>query len=133
MPRSESGWRPLLRVVVAMLATLLWGLVCWVAALVARGQRLQDACITREPSELWAPVRLTAVVRGPVPEGLLTFRCESVVDPRYGYSFTDAVPLVATVTASVVWLGVVVLVWAVVLRRVPVSRPPRATSAPRSQ
>ena len=132
MPGGEGGRRPRLRVVVAVAATLLSGLVCWVAAVVARGRGLEDGCITREPSELWAPVRLTHVVRGPIPEGLLTYRCESVVDPRYGYSFTDPVPLVATLMAAVVWLGVVVLVWAVALRRGPASRPPRASSASRS-
>ncbi len=108
-----------LQIVGAVITTLLAGLACWVAALVARGRALEDACLSREPSELWAPVRLTAVVRGRIPKGWVTYRCESVADPRYGYFFTDLVPLVATVIAAGVWLGAVVLVWAAALRRRP--------------
>ena len=127
-PSSANGWRPRLQVVVAGVVTLVSGLAGWALVLVARGRRLEDACLTHEPAELWAPVRLMAVVRGPLPRDLITYRCESAADPHYGYLFTDVVPLLTLVMATVAWLAVVALVWMVVLRRGRFSRP-QASSA----
>lgn len=121
-PSSADGWHPRLRVVAAGVTTLVSGLAGWALVLVARGRRLEDGCLINEPGELWAPVRLMAVVRGPIPQDLITFRCESAADPRYHYLFTDLVPLLTAVMATVGCLGLVALVWAVALRRGPFPR-----------
>jgi hypothetical protein len=115
------------RVAVAGTVTLVVGMLGYLAALIGRGRYLEDLCVAREPAEAWAP-REYSVVRGPVPEGLAGFRCESAAAPQYHFSFTDPLPLLGTCAVAAVVAAVALLVWAWALR----AGAPREQAPPRT-
>jgi hypothetical protein len=116
-----------IRVLIAGAATVAAGTLGHLVALVGRGRYLEDLCTTREPAGAWAPPEF-AVVRGPVPDGLVGFRCEAEAAPQYHFSFTDPLPLLGTcaVTAIVVAFALLAWTWAVA------PRAPRNAASPRA-
>jgi len=81
---------------------------------IASGRTLEDACSTEPPPD-FAP-EFTAV-RGPIREGLVTFRCQPLGAPHTAYVFRDFTPMVGTILTA---LGVVLgmcLLWRWALRR----------------
>ena len=95
MPRLRA-----LRVVVAGTATVVTGTLGFLVVLVGRGRYLEDLCVTREPAGAWAPREYA--VRGPLPDGLVSFRCEADGAPQYRFSFTDPIPLLGTCAVAAV-------------------------------
>lgn len=114
MPRFRA-----IRALVSGVVTVAVGALGFVIVVVGRGRYLEDLCVTREPAGAWAPVRYA--VRGPVPDGLVNFRCEAVGAPQYRFSFTDPIPLLGTAAVAAVVAAVVLLLWVWALRA-PTSR-----------
>lgn len=114
MPRPAS-----LRAAVAALTTIAVAAVGYVIVLVGRGRYLEDLCLSREPAGAWAPPEFT-VVRGPIADGLIGFRCESAAAPQYGFGFTDPLPLLGTAVVAGVVVVAAVLAWRWALRGRPV-------------
>jgi hypothetical protein len=86
---------------------------------VGTGQRLEDACTTEPPPE-WASE--FTVVRGPLADGLTTFRCVKVASPEDPFVFTDRVPLVIGAVVAVAAVTFVAVVWMWALRGTSRSR-----------
>jgi hypothetical protein len=107
------------RALTALAATIVAASGGYVVALVARGRYLEDLCITRAPGG--APPE-GVVVRGPVPDGLVGFRCEAAAAPRYSFDFTDAVPFLGTCAVAAVVVAVALLAWTWAVRGRPSSR-----------
>ena len=103
-----------IRVLVSAAVTAVAGTLGYVVVLVGRGRYLEDLCVTREPAGAWAPLRYA--VRGPVPDGLVTFRCEAIGAPQYRFSFTDPIPLLGSCAVAAVVAAVVLLLWVWALR-----------------
>jgi hypothetical protein len=102
------------RALVSGVVTVALGALGYVLVVVGRGRYLEDLCVTREPAGAWAPLQYP--VRGPVPDGLLTFRCEADGAPQYRFSFTDPIPLLGTVAVAGLVAAVVLLLWVWALR-----------------
>ena len=66
--------------------------------------------MTRLPASGWAPAEFE-VVRGPIREGLVTYRCEAVTDPAKSFVFTDTPLFAGTLAVAVGTLALVVLAW----------------------
>ena len=64
-----------LRVLAASLASVVLTAVGALAIVIGTGQGLEDACVTRLPASGRAPAEFE-VVRGPIREGLVTYRGE---------------------------------------------------------
>ncbi|HET9944488.1 MAG TPA: hypothetical protein VFR56_02470 [Actinomycetes bacterium] len=107
------------RVLAATVTTVVAALLGLVVAVVGRARYLEDLCSTRAPDGADTPPE-RVVVSGPVADGLVGFRCEVESAPRYGFGFTDPLPLLWTcaVAAVVVWVAVLAWRWA----RRPVDR-----------
>ncbi len=101
MPRA-------LRLIAAATATVSITLFSLGLIVVSRGRRLEDACVT-EPPPQWAS-EFTAM-RGPLAEGLTTFRCVKMASPEDSFVFTDIVPLVVGVIVAIAAVSVVAVVW----------------------
>lgn len=86
--------RPLRIALACTTSTLLVVLAC-VFMVIGNGRILEDACVTKPPPEFAAEF---TVVRGPIREGVVTFRCQHVGAPDTAYVFTDFTPLVGTAT-----------------------------------
>ena len=102
-----------LRLIAASTATVSVTLFSLGLVVVGRGRRLEDACIT-EPPPQWAS-EFTAV-RGPLADGLTTFRCVKVASPEDSFVFTDIVPLVMGVIVAIAAVSVLAVVWRWALR-----------------
>jgi hypothetical protein len=113
--------RPL-RIILASVASALLTLCASLVVVVGTGRALEDACAT-EPPPAFAPE--LAVVRGPIREGLVTFRCERVDAPRTAYVFTDSTPLVGTIVSAMAAVVALFVLW-----RWALHRPRPARSAP---
>ena len=101
------------RALTAVAATVAAAVGGCVVALVGRGHYLEDLCVARMPSGTSAPPEGT-VVRGPLSDGLVGFRCEAVAAPRYSFEFTDPLPLLGTcaVAAGVAVIALLAWTWA---------------------
>lgn len=102
-----------LRLIAASTATVSVPLFSVGLVVVGRGQRLEDACATKPPPQ-WAS-ELT-VVRGPLTDGLTTFRCVNVASPEDPFVFTDSVPLVMGVLVTIAAVAFLAIVWMWALR-----------------
>ena len=101
MPRA-------LRLIAAATATVSISLFSLGLIVVSRGRRLEDACVTGPPPQ-WAS-EFTAV-RGPLTEGLTTFRCVKMASPEDSFVFTDIVPLFVGVIVAIAAVSVLAVVW----------------------
>ena len=99
--------RPL-RVVLASVTSALLALFALVFVVIGNGRALEDACVTKPPPEFAAEF---TVVRGPIREGLVTFRCQHVGAPHTAYVFTDSTPLVGTAVTALATGVALFLVW----------------------
>lgn len=117
MPRA-------LRLIAASTATV--GVtVCSLGLVVLGGaRRLEDACIT-EPPPQWASE--FTEVRGPLADGLITFRCVKTASPEDAFVFTDIVPLAMGVIVAIAAVSVLAVVWMWALRPSHGSLPARPT------
>jgi hypothetical protein len=111
-----------LRLVAAITATLSVPLFSLGLVVLGRGRRLEDACIT-EPPPRWASE--FTVIRGPLTDGLTTFRCVKVASPEDPFVFTDIVPLVMGVIVTIAAVSFLAVVWIWALR------PSRSALSPR--
>ena len=121
-----------LRLLAASTATFCVTLGSLALVVVGRGRRLEDACIT-EPPPQWSS-EFTAV-RGPLADGLTTFRCVKMASPEDPFVFTDVVPLVMGVIVAVAAVSVLVVVWRWALRpsRSPLPGRPNEPPDPRRE
>jgi hypothetical protein len=101
------------RICCAVTGTVAAGFLGLAAVVVGVGRHLEDACLT-EPPASFAPE--FAVLRGPLPQGPVTFRCEAQ-GPGTSYVFTDAAPLLWTLVVAAGVLAVVVGLWFWAVRR----------------
>lgn len=99
--------RPL-RIVLASVTSALLALCASLIVVIGNGRSLEDACAT-EPPPNFTP-ELT-VVRGPIREGLVTFRCEQWGAPHTAHVFTDSTPLVGTAVTALATVMALFLVW----------------------
>lgn len=101
------------RVALASAASALLVLAAFLLAPAVVGWRLDGACMDRQPPELWAPVELAmaSTQSDPAPAGLITFRCQADAAPRWGFEFTDPVPLLIVWVTGVVCVCLLALVW----------------------
>lgn len=53
----------------------------------------------------------------PAPAGLITFRCQADAAPRWGFEFTDPVPLLVEWVTGVVSVFLLALLWMPATRR----------------
>lgn len=121
--------RRTLRMTAAAAATALAALGGFLTIVVGRGQLLEDACITEPPA--WAAE--FTLVRGPLQQGLTTFRCERASTPVDPFIFTDARPLLLTVVVVVAAVVLVGVAWVWAARQAATSMypaGPRATGSP---
>lgn len=120
-----------LRLIAASTATVSVPLFSLGLVVVGRGKRLEDACTT-EPPPQWASE--FTVIRGPLTDGLTTFRCVKVASPEDPFVFTDRVPLVMGVIVTIAAVSFLAVVWMWALRpsRNPLSaRQPEPQDPPR--
>lgn len=101
MPRA-------LRLIAASTVTVIVTLSSLGLVVVGMARRLEDACIT-EPPPQWASE--FTEVRGPLADGLITFRCVKTASPEDAFVFTDIVPLVFGVTVAIAAVSVLAVVW----------------------
>ena len=112
LPADEhgTGRRRGLRAAVAATVTVAVGTLAHLVVLVGRGRYLEDLCVTRAPAGAWVPPEFT-VVRGPVADGIVGFRCEAEAAPQYHFAFTDPLPLLGTVVVLTLAAAVTLLAW----------------------
>jgi hypothetical protein len=104
----------LLRIVLASVTSALLVLCASLVVVIGTGRTLEDACATEPPPD-FAP-ELTAV-RGPIREGLATFRCEHVDAPHTAYVFMDLTPVTGTTVVGLATVVALVVVWRWAARR----------------